>query len=193
MNHFEAFGFAPRPWLEPEALKEKYLRLSAELHPDKADPPVRGEAETRFAAVNNAYAVLNSPRARLIHFLEAQGIPSAPHVQAVPPEALEFFTEIADCSRKADELAREKAQAGSPMLKAALFERGLELTSSIQEIQGRLAARVRTVEGGLQELDRRWPAEGTAIVPELQSAAAALGFLERWSAQLRQRLAALAF
>ena len=80
------------------------------------------------------------------------------------------------------------------MLKVRFFEQALAATEKIQDLQTRLAEKIRRIEAEVQELDGRWLASADpAIIPRVQAAAAELGFLERWSAQLQQRLAALAF
>src|SRR5438270_13876413 len=95
-DHFAALGQPRRPWLEPEALKEEFHRLTAEHHPDRT-----GDA-ARFTEINAAYAVLRDPVARIRHLLELE----APAVlAAVPPlpEALtETFMRIATLRRTID-------------------------------------------------------------------------------------------
>jgi hypothetical protein len=50
-------------------------------------------------------------------------------------------------------------------------------------------------ESDIRRLDAAWGDQGERayLVPQLQAAAARLGFVERWQAQLQQRVAALAF
>jgi DnaJ-domain-containing protein 1 len=186
MDHFAAFGEIPRPWIDPDSLKKRFLALSAEAHPDKfADPAEKAEAEKRFAELNKSYEVLRHTRTRLLHFLELRGHPRPTHVQSVPPEAMEFFSAVAEQTRKADELLKEKDHAASPMLKVRFFEKALQATSDLQNLQTVLRQRIEAIEATLRAREARLEA--------LANAAAALGFLERWSAQLQQRLAALAF
>jgi DnaJ-domain-containing protein 1 len=195
MDHFAAFGEQPRPWLEAESLKRKFLALSAELHPDKApEGPAKEAADVRFANLNQSYNLLRHARTRVLHFLDLQGAPSPAQVRDVPETALEFFTPVAERTRAADELLKARNAATSPMLKVQFFEKSLEATTEIQDLQARLAERIRGIESEVQELDARWSASrDREVVPALAAAAASLGFLERWNAQLQQRLAALAF
>src|SRR5688500_18013939 len=123
MDPFAAFGEHPRPWLEPEILKQKFLTFSSELHPDKfQEPNAKAEAETRFSALNQSYNLLRSTRARILHFLEQQNVPNPAHIQDVPPSVIEFFNPIAEQTRKADILLKQRAAASSPMLKVQFFE-----------------------------------------------------------------------
>lgn len=194
MDHFALFEEDPRPWIDPERLREKFLMLSARLHPDKTAPEEKADAERQFAVLNEAYDQLLHTRTRLLHFLELQGVPNPAHVQSVPPAALEFFTEIADLTRRADELVKRKRGATSPMLQARLFETALELTERLQEVSLRLQERIQAIEGEVRQLHAVWVSTGNReVIDRLQSAAAALGFLERWRLQMQQLLSALAF
>lgn len=196
MDYFAAFGERPRPWLDPAALQQKFLALSSELHPDKfLEPAAKADAEKRFALLNQSYLLLRQPRSRLLHFLELTGVAADPRqVQSVPETVAGFFQPIAEQTRKADDLLKEKSTISSPMLKARFFEKALDATASLQEWQARLTQEIKNIEAELRELDGAWLKHGDrSTFPRLRAAAAALGFLERWRQQLEQRLAALAF
>src|SRR3954449_1616709 len=113
-DHFAALGQPRRPWLEPEALKEVYHRLTAEHHPDRT-----GNAE-RFTAINAAYGVLRDPVSRLRHLLELEE-PSAAAAAPPLPEALtEAFMRIATLRRNIDAFVKQQAVATTPLAQALL-------------------------------------------------------------------------
>lgn len=171
-------------WLDPEGLKERFLTLSAELHPDKAaDKP---KAEGEFRALNEAHQILRNTRTRLLHLLELSGARKQEHVQTVPGAALDLFPKIAELTRSSDALLKEKVGANSPMLRVQFLDKALTCVDSIQAVQSELQQRVGKIESNLR-------ATSGASLRELEEAAAALGFLERWSAQLQERAAALTF
>ena len=193
-NHFARFGLEPRPWLDPESLKQRFLELSAETHPDKAAPNDKPAFEKSFQQLNESYQILRSTRSRLLHLLELSGLPKQEHVQNVPPDALEFFAQVAGVTKDADHLIKEKSAASSPMLKVQLMERALEHASAIQSLQEQLRARTSAIEDRLKTLSATWtqpPAAST--LNSLKEPAAALGFLDRWTAQLQERIASLTF
>jgi DnaJ-domain-containing protein 1 len=192
MNHFARFGLEPRPWIDPEALKEKFLRLSAAVHPDKADRAEKISSEKEFQQLNESYNVLRNTRTRLLHLLDLAGAPKQEHIRQVPPAALELFGTIAAATKNADALIKERAAASSPMLKVQLAERGLKQIEDLQEIQCRIAEQIRAVETSLKQLEWSSPPP-EAVLGQLREAAAALGFLERWNAQLHERIGALTF
>lgn len=193
MDHFAAFGLSARPWLDPETLKLKFFALSSEHHPDKAeDPAAKIEAEKRFASLNDSYHILRNSRSRLLHLLALNGSASQPQIQTVPENLIAFFNPIAEKTRAADELIKQRRAASSPMLKVQLFEKGLELTGDLQDLMRQLSERVAAIDEDLQKLDAQW-ASCLPDIQRIQNAAASLGFLDRWQAQIQQRVAALAF
>ena len=193
-NHFARFGFEPRPWLDPELIKQRFLELSAEAHPDKATPADKAASEKNFQELNESFQVLRSTRSRLLHLLEISGVPKLEHVQNVPPDALEFFAEVAGVTKEADKIIKEKADASSPMLKVQIMERGLEHASVIQSLQEKLRGRTRIIEDWLKTLSTNWgEPPGSSAIDSLKECAAALGFLDRWTSQLQERLGALTF
>jgi curved DNA-binding protein CbpA len=187
-DHFARLGVQRSPWLDPEELKRRFLTLSAEAHPDKAGADKRG-AESDFQAVNDAYNTLRAMRPRLLHLLELEGAPKASHVEELPTAAVELFTPIAEITKRADSLLKQKAAANSPMLKVQLFQKALECVEAIQQTQQDLQARISHIETDLRDLGPNWKGS----LPRLQQAATALGFFDRWNAQLQERAAALTF
>lgn len=191
MDHFARLDLPRQAWIEPELIKQRFLTLSAECHPDKArSPEDKHVAEQAFKELNESYNVVRNPRTRIVHLLELEEGVKAPHVQNVPQQALEFFAPVAEITRRADELLKQKASALSPMMKAQLFEKGLEVTDSLQALQGRIAARLAAIESELKS----FPHEAAGPDKDrLREIAATLGFLDRWQSQLQERVAGLAF
>ena len=190
------------PLLDLEALKGEFIRISAEAHPDKAGAKRKAEAEGRFAELNAAYKTLGQTRSRLMHLLELEGVPPAPHVQSVPGEVMEFFGPMGEITRGVDEFLERKRRASSPILQAQLFEEGLGWTERIQEVLGRVRERIKGLEEELGGMNAVWEKAGWAGEGErreklplrrVEEIAGALGFLERWRGQLEERLTPLAF
>ncbi len=194
MNHFARFGLEPSPWIDPEALKEGFLDRSADAHPDKAAAADKPSSEEDFQDLNASYNILRNSRARLLHFLELAGIQQPEHSQVVPPTALELFPTVAAATKRADGVIKQKTAAHSPMLKVEVMTRALEEVESLQDLQGEIASRIARIEGSLKEFRIDWPpASPSPAIQEIREAAAALGFLERWKAQLQERIVALTF
>ena len=94
-----------RPWLDAEALKRKFLELSAASHPDKhrsADEPARRAVQSESAEFNAAYRCLSDPRLRLRHLLDLQRGPKPDELQRVPSELMEASLEVSRLCRDSD-------------------------------------------------------------------------------------------
>jgi len=197
MNCFQTLGVARDVWIDPDLLKAKFLALSAERHPDKASTPEQKQsAEREFAELNQGYNTLRNTRSRILHLLELAGIPKAGSIQNVPAAALKFFASVAEMTKRADELLKEKRAATSPMVKVQVFEKALSIAESIRELKQKIAEQVRITESELQNLSSSGKVQiplASATIDALQSAAATLGFLERWGAQLQEKVVALTF
>jgi DnaJ-domain-containing protein 1 len=198
MDCFAVLDLPRQAWIEPEVIKNRFLQRSAEVHPDKAlSPAEKARAEAEFARVNEAYNMLRATRSRILHLLELSGAspPGArQHAQEVPEAALNLFPVVAEITREVDQLLREKSAAASPMLKAAFFSKALDCADRVQKIQAVLRGKAEQIENGVRALDSArntpFPAGSAAVLSE---AASALGFLDRWQAQLQERFMALSF
>jgi len=77
---FELLQEPRRPWLDADALKARFLKLSAAAHPDRfhgGTESERAQANDRSAELNAAYNTLRETRDRLFHLLELErGAPS---------------------------------------------------------------------------------------------------------------------
>jgi DnaJ-domain-containing protein 1 len=197
MNCFQTLGVARDVWIDPDLLKAKFLALSAERHPDKASTPEQKQsAEREFAELNQGYNTLRNTRSRILHLLELAGIPKAGSIQNVPAAALKFFASVAEMTKRADELLKEKRAATSPMVKVQVFEKALSIAESIRELKQKIAEQVRITESELQNLSSSGKVQiplASPTIDALQNAAATLGFLERWGAQLQEKVVALTF
>jgi curved DNA-binding protein CbpA len=194
-DYFALLGEPRRPWLDPGALKKKFMALSGEVHPDRthgtADPKVGTAA---FAELNAAYNCLRDPKERLRHLLELERGTKPTDLQQIPPDLAELFIHVAALCRKADQFLGEKAKASSPLLQAQLFERGQEWFSRFAETlqtvnrhQDALMSRVRAV-------DEAWPGGAREnLLQQLEDIWRLLGFYNRWANQIRERMAQISF
>ena len=128
-DYFALLNEPRRPWLEPEALKAKFLALAAEAHPDKqhgANEAEKLAANRRYAELNAAYHCLAEPKSRLLHLLELELGAKPKDVQQIPSALADLFAEVATTCRNADAFLAEKDKATSPLLQVQLFERAQE-------------------------------------------------------------------
>lgn len=193
INHFARFGLSPHPWVDSGLLKQRFLELSAQSHPDKVGSGDKVCAEREFQSLNESFNILRNTRSRILHFLEISGVPKQEHLQTVPASALAFFPEVAAATKEADSLINEKSGASSPMVKAQLMEKSLDHLDAMQQLQQKLRAEAECIES--RHKSHVFPSgqADSANLHTLSEDAAALGFFDRWQAQLQERIGALAF
>ena len=199
-DYFALLDTPRRPWLDPDDLKQRFLKLSAEMHPDRvhgASEAERREAQERFTELNSAFQSLSRPRNLVRHLLELETGSRGEQLQNVPSELMDFFIEFSSICRAADAFLAEKSAAQSPLLRVQLFERGQEWSGKISAVQQRLEQWRQEAEAELKRLDEEWPRNWNEqnrarTRARLEEIARTLGFIERWSSQLRERFVQLA-
>src|ERR1043166_1863885 len=127
-----------RPWLDAEALKQKFLALSGAAHPDRVHSATDAEkqaANARYAELNAAHNTLREPRGRLLHLLELEHGAKPSDIQRIPPGTMDLFVEVGQLCRDVDAFLAERRNVTSPLLKVQMFERGMEWTDKLQALQ----------------------------------------------------------
>ena len=204
MDNFALLDEPRHPWVDTDALKEKFLRLSNGTHPDRfhtANEQEKQEANRRFAEVNAAYNTLREPRDRLLHLLELEFGAKPKDVQRIPPGTMDLFVEVGQLCRDVDAFLVERGKVTSPMLKVQMFERGLEWTDKLQSLQSRINAKRDELASELQQMNTVWDAapaiganERVNALPleRLEQIYRVFSYIARWSEQLNERVVQLA-
>ena len=200
---FVALQQPRRPWLDAEALHEQFLRLSAELHPDRVHSrpaPEREEATRHYAELNAAYQCLRSPKERAQHLLALESGRKPAGVDQVPSEAMDLWFQGGQLCRDADRFLAQRATVTSPLLRVQLFEQGMAWRDRVDALLGVLRSRQEEVNGQLVALNPAWetaPAPGNPERPNhlplarLELAYRTLSYLAKCTAQLQERLVQL--
>jgi curved DNA-binding protein CbpA len=199
-DYFAVLGIARRPWVEEEVIKSRFFELSGQAHPDRVvggDPQSRSDAEKTFSELNAAQLCLKNPRERLLHLLALEGYTDRSKGEQVPAVAMEFFAPVGELNKRVDHFLAEKKKAASPIVKAGLFQEGLEWTIKIQDLQEELSRRMNALQEEIKRIDEQWETmnddQRGAVFLRLSELAQSLGFLQKWRAQLQERMQALAF
>lgn len=195
-DYFALLDEPRRPWLEPDHLKQKFLGLSAQVHPDKfhaAGETERSAAAKKFAEMNAAYRCLAEPKSRLLHLLELELGAKPKDIQSIPTNLADLFAEVAMTCRQADGFLAEKTRVVSPLLHVQLFERGQEWVEKLQALQQKLNRLLEQLIGALKSLDERWqaPAARSEILPSLEELYRLFGYFNRWNSQVQERIVQL--
>ncbi|MGH7939579.1 MAG: DnaJ domain-containing protein [Limisphaerales bacterium] len=196
-DYFDLLNEPRRPWLDSDLLKQKFLSLSAKAHPDKVHPANESEkqaASKTFAELNAAYHCLALPKLRLLHLMQLERGTKPGDIQQIPPPVADLFTQVAAICRDADRFLAEKAKIISPLLQVQRFERGQEWLDTLNTFQKKLGVFQDELLVKLKSLDAQWTADGSnraELLNGLESLYRLFSYLNRWSAQIQERLVQL--
>jgi curved DNA-binding protein CbpA len=199
MTDFFALLNEPRrPWLDSDLLKQKFLALSANLHPDKihsAGESEKSSAAKMFAEMNAAYQCLSEPKSRLLHLLELERGAKPKEIQHIPGGLADLFAEVAAVCRNADNFLIEKSNATSPLLQVSLFERAQGWREELNRLQKKLNALREQLLNELKRLDEQWRNCGSEnrgdLLRPLEELYRLFGYFNRWSKQIQERVVQL--
>jgi DnaJ-domain-containing protein 1 len=193
-----------RPWLDADALKQKFLPLSSAAHPDRTHSAPEAEKQQtnqRYAELNAAYNTLREPRDRLLHLLELERGTKPGDIQRIPPGTMDLFVEVGQLCRDVDAFIAERQNVTSPLLKVQMFERGMEWTDKLQALQQRISTKRDELTTELQQMNAVWDAappigspQRVAALPleRLEQVYRIFSYIARWSEQLQERNVQLA-
>ncbi len=189
-----------RPWLELEALKQKFLALSAQVHPDRVhnrDESERQSAQNRYTDLNAAYQCLREPKDRLRHLLELELSAAPAEVQRIPPDLADLFMEIGPACQQADSLLSEKDAIQSPLLKVQWFQRSQECMAKLRRLRQKLGERSDRLTEELRRIDVEWESgavvgsQRAVLLNQLAEVYRLFSYFGRWLMQLQERMVRL--
>ena len=196
-DYFALLNEQRRPWIDTELLKQKFLALSAEVHPDRVHGAAESQkraAQERYTELNAAYNCLREPKERLAHLLELESGAKPKQVQNVPPDLMNVFMEITNVCRGADSVLAEKDSTTSALLKLQLFEQGQDWAEKLMALQGEINGWREELMARLKEVDAEWissPDRRRYLIGLLEKQSQLLGYFGRWSAQIQERIVRL--
>jgi DnaJ-domain-containing protein 1 len=199
-DNFALLNEPRRPWLDADLLKQKFLALSANLHPDRihsASDADKVEATKKFTELNAAFNCLAEPKSRLLHLLELELGAKPKDIQTIPTALADLFAEVANSCRSADIFLAEKKQATSPLVQVQLFERGQDWVEKLNGLQRKLNQLRKQLTDKLKSLDAQWiltdAASREEILPKLEELYRLFGYFNRWNNQIQERMVQLSF
>jgi len=205
MDYFALLHEPRQPWLDPDSLKADFLRLAAQVHPDKAHQANASEkatANARYAELNSAYHCLLEPRERLRHLLELESGATPKDVQSPPPGAMDLLMEIGQICRETDLFLAAKAKTTSPLLKVQMFETGMAWTGKLNQLRQRIDLQREEFVAELRSMNAAWnaaPPPGSAgraaalPLERLEQVCRVFSYMARWTEQIQERLVQLSF
>lgn len=195
-DYFSLLQEPRQPWLEPHTLKEKFLALSAEVHPDRVHEASEAEklaANHRYAELNAAYNCLREPRERLRHLLELELGRKPSDLTNVPDDLMDLFFTVGRVLRDVDVFQVEKAGVSSPLLQVQLFERGQDWIEKLGVVRRTISTRHEPLIEELKTLNLSWASTVAKPLERLVEIWRLLSFYDRWLAQTQERIVELSF
>jgi curved DNA-binding protein CbpA len=199
-DYFALLNEPRRPWLDADLLKQKFLALSANAHPDRihsASEADKADATKRFTELNAAYNCLAEPKLRLLHLLELELGGKPKDIQQIPTALADLFAEVANSCRSADGFLVEKSKVTSPLLQVQLFERGQDWVEKLNLLQRKLNELREKLMVELKSLDALWTSADAVsrrdILPKLEELYRLFGYFNRWNNQIQERVVQLSF
>jgi curved DNA-binding protein CbpA len=197
-DNFALLNEPRRPWLDAESLKQKFLALSANAHPDKihsASESEKSVAAKQFTELNAAYNCLLEPKSRLLHLLELELGAKPKDIQQIPAALADLFAEIAAVCHKADVFLAEKSKVTSPLLQVQSFERAQDWIEQLNLFQRKLNLLREELMGGLKSLDGKWIENNLEsrgeLLKKLEELYRLFGYFNRWNNQIQERVVQL--
>ena len=197
-DYFALLNEPRRPWLDADLLKQKFLALASDVHPDRvhgASESEKVEVTKRYAQLNAAYHCLAEPKLRLLHLLELELGAKPKDIQTIPAALADLFAEVANHCRNADGFLAEKNKATSPLAQVQLFERGQDWVEKLNGLHGKLNALREQLADKLKSLDAQWISADAAlrkdILPKLEELYRLFGYFNRWNSQIQERVVQL--
>lgn len=203
-DYFALLQEPRRPWIDGERLKSKFLTRSGSVHPDRChDAPdaEKQRVQDQYTELNAAYRCLQDPKDRLRHLLELETGARPAQVHSIPQQTADWFIQISQICRETDALLADKQKQTSPLLLAGLFKKGLALTDQLQQLQQQLATHRSSQLERLKSFNQAWetaPDPGSPMrarhlpLDQLEEIYRTISYLDRWSAQVQERLVQLA-
>lgn len=195
---FELCGEIRRPWIEADSLKETFLRVSSEFHPDRFHemPRVEKEAATaRYADLNAAFTLLREPRDRLLHLLQLELGARPREIQRIPPGTMDLFVEVGQLCRDVDAYLAASDGSDSPMLRLGRMRAGLEWGERLMALQKRINVQRDALIEEMKGLNPVWvdappigAAERAMRLPleRLEEIYRVLSYVVRWTGQIQE-------
>jgi DnaJ-domain-containing protein 1 len=199
-DYFALLNEPRRPWLDADLLKQKFLTLASDAHPDRvhnASEVEKVEATRNYAQLNTAFNCLVEPKLRLLHLLELELGAKPKDIQTIPAALADLFAKVANDCRSTDSFLAEKARAASPLVQVQLFERGQDWVEKLNGLQKNLNELRDQLISELKSLDMQWISADAVtrreILPKLEELYRLFSYFNRWNNQIQERVVQLSF
>lgn len=180
---FALFGEPRRPWLDPDALKDKLHKWSAVHHPD-----VAAQGDAKFVEMNAAYRTLHDPKTRLRHLLELEFPGTLSGSLQIPSDIARLFETMNRERHSVEMFFQKRAHAKSPLETALLASERLELIPVLEKLLAILNQKHEGVLMQLKFIDAIWEEDHGKSKSTLLDTYQGLSYIGKWIEQLNSDL-----
>jgi DnaJ-domain-containing protein 1 len=184
-----------RPWLDAEQLKEVFHRQSAAVHPDRvheADETGRRQASDAYSALNAAHQCLRELKDCLHHLVQLERGRKPGDMQSIPDDLMRLFREVGTLLRQTETVLAQRQQASSALLKVQAMQQALPQLAQLDALQANLGENRTRLLDELRALDAAWMTKDgmprDTLLDQAENLYHQFGFLDRWTAHMRERL-----
>jgi curved DNA-binding protein CbpA len=179
-----------RPWLDENALHEKFHSLARTAHPDRQ--PSSGP-DSDFASLSEAFRVLSDPKLRLQHLLQLEQGTTASDENILPKDLEDLFPSMTAIIRTAEDLLK-RMRATTNALSRSLFKSELlTIQNQIAQSLAKLLKLNHQTMSELRVLDESWTAVPSPDFSQLRQLYLKISYLSRWITQLEEKKLQLSF
>ena len=149
-NPFALFDLPAQFAIDLDDLQRRYLRRSAETHPDRfVDPLEQADAADRAAALNDALGRLTDPERRARLLLEMAGHRASTDEKTLPPELL---MEVMEVRESLEEAIAQNDEAELQRLRRWVAEQRTQYLDELTKLFGADAVDAAAVQRQLNGL-----------------------------------------
>ena len=182
IDYFALLEQPRRPWLDENALREKFHQLARASHPDTSS-----KTNIEFASLSEAFRVLSDPTSRLQHLLQLESNTRASNGNGLPKDLEELFPNMTAVIRMADDLLK-RTRATTNALSRSLFKSELlTIQNQIAESLARLSELYEQTISELRMLDESWTTVPSPDFSHLRQLYLKISYLSRWITQLEEK------
>jgi DnaJ domain len=184
IDYFALLEQPRRPWLDENALREKFHSLARTAHPDRQSS---ASPDSDFASLSEAFRVLSDPKLRLQHLLQlVQATPTSDE-NILPKDLEDFFSSITTIIQVADDLLK-RMRATTNALSRSLFKSELlTIQNQVAHSLAKLSELNEQTVSELQALDESWTTVPSPDFSRLRQLYLKISYLSRWITQLEEK------
>jgi curved DNA-binding protein CbpA len=185
-DYFVLLGEVRRPWIDNNKLKQKYHRLTLQLHPDLGSGNRTSSKDTgSLTELNEAFRVLQDPKLRLQHLLMLEN--AAPvAARSVPPALANLFWDTGTSLKNLDAIL-EKQSSTSRLTQALGKSEIAAAEMRMREILDQLRSLYNDALEKVRRTDPLWLADPAAHVSTLVDLYDSFSYLSRLIEQVNER------